>query len=235
MDYESCRDFLKRLGYVMLICIAFHFKLDNFAFMIAFILIVIALLCFSYYKAKQQKADQEMDRIMNAPSGTVSAEVLPLNNNYMEENHKLSTRDLCAEVLRKLNCDVQFDDENEYNMHFSYQGENFSVETWEDGLMITIWDTWWGTVDLDNLDDVSRVRKAINTINVRQGFTLMYSIDEKSQKFAVHTKRQCLLIPQIPQIENYMVAMLTGFFDAQRSFKEEYDRLRLEEEANAKV
>ena len=235
MDYESCRDFLKRLAYVILICVAFHFKLDNFAFMIAFILVVIALLCFSYYKAKQQKADQEMDRIMNAPSGTVSAEVLPLNNNYMEENHKLSTRDLCAEVLRKLNCDVQFDDENEYNMHFSYQGENFSVETWEDGLMITIWDTWWGTVDLDNLDDVSRVRKAINTINVRQGFTLMYSIDEKSQKFAVHTKRQCLLIPQIPQIENYMVAMLTGFFDVQRSFKEEYDRLRLEEKAKAKV
>ena len=30
MDYESCCDFLKRLGYVMLICIAFHFKLDNF-------------------------------------------------------------------------------------------------------------------------------------------------------------------------------------------------------------
>lgn len=235
MDYESCRDFLKRLAYVILICVAFHFKLDNFAFMIAFILVVIALLCFSYYKAKQQKADQEMDRIMNAPSGTVSAEVLPLNNNYMEENHKLSTRDLCADVLRKLNCDVQFDDENEYNMHFSYQGENFSVETWEDGLMITIWDTWWGTVDLDNLDDVSRVRKAINNINVRQGFTLMYSIDEKSQKFAVHTKRQCLLIPQIPQIENYMVAMLTGFFDVQRSFKEEYDRLRLEEETNAKV
>lgn len=219
----------------MLICIAFHFKLDNFAFMIAFILVVIALLCFSYYKAKQQKADQEMDRIMNAPSGTVSAEVLPLNNNYMEENHKLSTRDLCAEVLRKLNCDVQFDDENEYNMYFTYQGENFSVDTWENGLMITIWDTWWGTVDLDDLDDVSRVRKAINNINVRQNLTLMYSIDEKGQKFAVHTKRQCLLIPQIPQIENYMAAMLTGFFDVQRSFKEEYDRLRLEEKANAKV
>lgn len=231
MDYESCRDFLKRLGYVILICVAFHFKLDNFAFMIAFILVVIALFCFSYYKAKQQKADQEMDCIMNAPSGTVSAEVLPLNNNNMEENQNLSTRDLCVEVLRKLNCDVQFDDENEYNMYFTYQGENFSVDTWENGLMITIWDT----VDLDDLDDVSRVRKAINNINVRQNLTLMYSIDEKSQKFAVHTKRQCLLIPQIPQIENYMAAMLSGFFDVQRSFKEEYDRLRLEEETNAKV
>lgn len=199
------------------------------------ILIIIVLFCyFLNYKNKKDRAEKEMDSIANAPNMPVSAEVLPLNKNDMEENQNISTRDLCAEVLRKLNCDVQFDEENEYNMYFTYQGENFSVDTWENGLMITIWDTWWGTVDLDDLDDVSRVRKAINNINVRQNLTLMYSIDEKGQKFAVHTKRQCLLIPQIPQIENYMAAMLTDFFDVQRSFKEEYDRLRLEE-ANAKV
>ncbi len=199
------------------------------------ILVVVVLFCyFLYYKNKKYREEQEMDRIANASNMSVGSEVLPLNNNNMEENQNLSTRDLCAEVLRKLNCDVQFDEENEYNMYFTYQGENFSVDTWENGLMITIWDTWWGTVDLDDLDDVSRVRKAINNINVRQNLTLVYSIDEKGQKFAVHTKRQCLLIPQIPQIENYMAAMLTGFFDVQRSFKEEYDRLRLEE-ANAKV
>ena len=206
--------------------------------MIEFLIILIAVVLFCYFlynKDKKNKEEQEMDRIAKVPNMSVNAEVLPLNNNNMEENQNLSTRDLCAEVLRKLNCDVQFDEENEYNMYFTYQGENFSVDTWENGLMITIWDTWWGTVDLDDLDDVSRVRKAINNINVRQNLTLVYSIDEKGQKFAVHTKRQCLLIPQIPQIENYMAAMLTGFFDVQRSFKEEYDRLRLEEEANAKV
>ena len=205
--------------------------------MVEFLSILITIVLFCYflnYKNKKDRAEKEMDSIANAPIMSVNAEVLPLNNNKMEENQNLSTRDLCAEVLRKLNCDVQFDEENEYNMYFTYQGENFSVDTWENGLMITIWDTWWGTVDLDDLDDVSRVRKAINNINVRQNLTLMYSIDEKGQKFAVHTKRQCLLIPQIPQIENYMAAMLTGFFDVQRSFKEEYDRLRLEE-ANAKV
>ena len=206
--------------------------------MIEFLSILITIVLFCYflnYKNKKDRAEKEMDSIANAPNMSVSAEVLPLNKNDMEENQNISTRDLCAEVLCKLNCDVQFDEENEYNMYFTYQGENFSVDTWENGLMITIWDTWWGTVDLDDLDDVSRVRKAINNINVRQNLTLMYSIDEKGQKFAVHTKRQCLLIPQIPQIENYMAAMLTGFFDVQRSFKEEYDRLRLEEKANAKV
>ena len=205
--------------------------------MIEFLSILITIVLFCYflnYKNKKDRAEKEMDSIANAPIMSVNAEVLPLNNNNMEENQNLSTRDLCAEVLRKLNCDVQFDEENEYNMYFTYQGEIFCVDTWENGLMITIWDTWWGTVDLDDLDDVSRVRKAINNINVRQNLTLMYSIDEKGQKFAVHTKRQCLLIPQIPQIENYMAAMLTGFFDVQRSFKEEYDRLRLEE-ANANV
>ena len=199
------------------------------------ILIAVALFCyFLYNKDKKNKEEQEMDRIAKVPNMSVNAEVLPLNNNKMEEKQNISTRDLCVEILRKLNCKVQFDEENEYTMYFTYQGENFRIDTWKECLMIGIWDVGWGTVDLDDLDDVSRVRKAINNINVRQNLTLMYSVDEKGQKFAVHTKRQCLLIPQIPQIENYMAAMLTDFFDVQRSFKEEYDRLRLEE-ANAKV
>lgn len=230
MDYESCRGFLKKLGYVILICVAFHFKFDNIAFMMAFVFVVIALFCFSYYKAKQQKADQEMDRIMNAPSGTVNAEILPLNNNNMEETQNISTRDLCVEVLRKLNCEVQFDEESEYTMFFTYQGENFRIDTWKDCLMIGIWDTWWGSVDLDDLDDICHIRKAINTININSFLTMVYSIDQEGQRFAVHTKRQCLLVPQIPNIENYLAAMLAGFFDVQRSFREELDRLRREDE-----
>ena len=206
--------------------------------MIEFISIVITIALFCYfvnYKNKKDREEKEMNSFMNAPSGTVSADVVPLNVNNMEEKQNISTRDLCVEILRKLNCEVQFDEENEQTMYFTYQGENFRIDTWKDCLMVGIWDTWWGTVDLDDLDDVSRIRKAINTVNINSFLTLVYSIDEKGQKFAVHTKRQCLLIPQIPQIENYMAAMLTGFFDVQRSFKEEYDRLRLEEEAKAKV
>lgn len=59
---------------------------------------------------------------------------------------------------------------------------------------------------------------------------MVYSIDLEGQHFAVHTKRQCLLVPQIPNIENYLAAMLAGFFDVQRSFREELDKLRREDE-----
>ena len=194
------------------------------------ILVAVVLFCyFLYYKNTKYREVQEMDRIANAPNMSVGSEVLPLNNNNMEENQNLSTRDLCVEVLRKLNCEVQFDEENEYTMFFTYQGENFRIDTWKDCLMIGIWDVWWGTVDLDDLDDICHIRKAINTININSFLTMVYSIDQEGQRFAVHTKRQCLLVPQIPNIENYLAAMLAGFFDVQRSFKEELGRLRKEE------
>lgn len=201
--------------------------------MIEFLIILIAVVLFCYFlynKDKKNKEEQEMDRIAKVPNMSVNAEVLPLNNNKMEEKQNISTRDLCVEILRKLNCEVQFDEENEYTMFFTYQGENFRIDTWKDCLMIGIWDTWWGTVDLDDLDDVSRIRKAINTVNINSFLTMVYSIDQEGQRFAVHTKRQCLLVPQIPNIENYLAAMLAGFFDVQRSFKEELDKLRREDE-----
>ena len=201
--------------------------------MIEFLIILIAVVLFCYFlynKDKKNKEEQEMDRIAKVPNMSVNAEVLPLNNNKMEEKQNISTRDLCVEILRKLNCEVQFDEENEYTMFFTYQGENFRIDTRKDCLMIGIWDTWWGTVDLDDLDDVSRIRKAINTVNINSFLTLVYSIDQEHQQFAVHTKRQCLLIPQIPNAERYMAAMLAGFFDVQRNFKEELDKIRREDE-----
>ena len=201
--------------------------------MIEFLIILIAVVLFCYFlynKDKKNKEEQEMDRIAKVPNMSVTAEVLPLNNNKMEEKQNISTRDLCVEILRKLNCEVQFDEENEYTMYFTYQGENFRIDTWKDCLMIGIWDTWWGSVDLDDFDDICHIRKAINTININSFLTMVYSIDQEGQRFAVHTKRQCLLVPQIPNIENYLAAMLAGFFDVQRSFREELDRLRREDE-----
>lgn len=194
------------------------------------ITITIILLYYFYNKSRQDKMNEEMDRIVNSPSSIVRTGITSESQTNMDEIQNISTRDLCVNVLRKLNCDVQFDEENSYRMSFTYQGETFQIDTWKDGLMILIWDTWWGSVDLDDLDDVSRIRKAINTININSSLTLVYSIDQENQRFAIHTKRQCLFIPQIPNIENYLSAMLSGFFEVQRSFKEELDKLRKEDE-----
>ena len=49
-----------------------------------------------------------------------------MNLLLMEEKQNLRKRDLCAEDFRKLNSDVQLYEENEYNMNFTNQGENYS-------------------------------------------------------------------------------------------------------------
>lgn len=201
--------------------------------MIEFLSILVTVVLFCYflnYKNKKDRVERQMDSIANAPNMSAGAEVSSLSVNNMEENQNISTRDLCLEVLRKLNCDVQFEEGNDYTMFFTYQGESFRIDTWEESLMIGIWDVWWGTVDLNDLDEVCRIRKAINTVNINSFLTMVYSIDQEGQRFAVHTRRQCLLIPQIPGIENYLAAMLAGFFEVQRSFREELDRLRREDE-----
>lgn len=202
--------------------------------MVEFLSIFAAIVLFCYflsYKNKKYKEEKEMESIANAPNMSRNPEVLPLNNTSMEENKNISTRDLCVEILRKLNCEVQFDEENENTLLFSYQGEDFRIDTWNNCFTIVIWDVWWGTVDLDDLDDVSRIRKAINTMNINYSLTMVYSIDQENQRFAVHTKRPCLLIPEIPDIEHYLAAMLAGFFEIQRNFKDELDTLRREDEA----
>lgn len=66
--------------------------------MIEFLIILIAVVLFCYFlynKDKKNKEEQEMDRIAKVPNMSVTAEVLPLNNNKMEEKQNISTRDLC--------------------------------------------------------------------------------------------------------------------------------------------
>ena len=101
-----------------------------------------------------------------------------------------------------------------------------------DCLLVTAYDFAWGSVELDDIDEVSRLRKAINTINFKLGGPcIVYSIDTEKNRMVVHTKRQFLLTPQIPNIQDYMTAMISGFFDVHRALAHELDRLRLEKEA----
>lgn len=136
-----------------------------------------------------------------------------------------SAKDLLVAVLRQLNCKVEFDEENADKMFFTYQGENFCAVASNDCLVATLYDFAWGGVDLDDLDEVSMLRKAINDVNMYTPVTLVYTIDKDENKMIAHTKRQVLMVPQIPDLEKYLAAMLSSFFDVQRSLAQELDNL----------
>lgn len=193
------------------------------------IIVVIIILSIFYYFWKSQdgdkKVDAEMDRIVNAPNMTKAAE-----ESAEKTGEMVNTKDLCVEALRKLNCDVQFDEEDENALDFVYQGERFRIRAFQDYKFLQIYDVWWKTVALDDIDEICDVRKAINNVNLKCACTVFFTIQEDEKLFVVHTKRVCVFIPEIPGIENYLAAILADFFKVKHTFVSEMAEIRRKSE-----
>lgn len=145
----------------------------------------------------------------------------------------MKPRELCKAILHDLNCKTEEDEEEGSDrLAFKFQGETFCIIVSDDCLLATIYDFSWGSVELDDIDEVSRVRKIINEINFQYGgHTLFYTMDTDNNRMVVHTKRQILLTPEIPNLDNYMTAMLSGFFEVQRAMAHELDKERMKKKA----
>ncbi len=145
----------------------------------------------------------------------------------------MKPRELCKAILHNLNCKTEEDEEEGSDrLAFKFQGETFCIIVSDDCLLTTIYDFSWGSVELDDIDEVSRVRKIINEINFQYGgHTLFYTMDTDNNRMVVHTKRQILLTPEIPNLDNYMTAMLSGFFEVQRAMAHELDKERMKKKA----
>lgn len=183
--------------------------------------IVIIACTYFFTRRKVKPIEQETD------SGTqpeASADILQ-EEKQEEPPH---TKDLCIELLKQLNCEVFVSEEEENRLDFKYQGEHFIIDATNESFFINIWDPGWYVVPLDDLEQMSNVRKAVNTINNYSGTTIVYYIEEEGQKFVLHSKRQCILTKDIPQVKEYLKALLGDFFTAQNKLREEIVPLRTE-------
>ena len=151
------------------------------------------------------------------------------------DEQKPMTCELLQEVLRKMGCTCH-DKETENGwkrIFFPYQGENFIAETWRDGAYVHLWNTFWAGVGLDDIDEVSRLRRAINDANIRCSVTIFYTIDEENNKMAVHFKYVMPFNRSMANLEDYLRVELGSFFKAQRALEEELRSVRDEENRNS--
>jgi hypothetical protein len=128
---------------------------------------------------------------------------------------KMGTRDLFLETLTKIGCQyVIEEDENveEGDIRFGYQGEYFVVRASNKTHYIQIYDTHWGHVELYDIDEFARLKKAINESNIRNSVTTIYTIDEAGSNVDVHCKSVILFVPEIPNIADYLRLELSEYF-----------------------
>ena len=125
------------------------------------------------------------------------------------------TRDLFMETLTKIGCQYEIADEEDDNrIFFAFQGEHFWADARNDRKYIQIFDPQWEQVELYDIDEFARLKKAINGSNLKNSVTTVYTIDEDGKSVDVHSKSIVYFASSIPDIENYLRIELTEFFCA---------------------
>ena len=149
-----------------------------------------------------------------------------------ERMDSYKTRGLFLRTLRNIGCQYEkAEEEGDDRIFFAYQGENFFVEATDDRFYVTVYDTHWGHVELYDIDEFTRLRKAINTANLNCATMTVYTIDEDAKTVDVHSKSTFPFLHQIPDLENYLRGVLNDFFRAHQLVGNEMTKMREKEEA----
>lgn len=186
-------------------------------FTVLAIVVVLGLFANKYMnKRNPVRTNEKLD--VNADLYDRAKEELETEINMDKEINKqvkMGTRDLFLETLTKIGCQyVIEEDENveEGDIRFGYQGEYFVVRASNKTHYIKIYDTHWGHVELYDVDEFARLKKAINESNIRNSVTTIYTIDEAGSNVDVHCKSVILFVPEIPNIADYLRLELSEYF-----------------------
>ena len=186
-------------------------------FTVLAIVVVLGLFANKYMnKRNPVRTNEKLD--VNADLYDRAKEELETEINMDKEINKqvkMGTRDLFLETLTKIGCQyVIEEDENveEGDIRFGYQGEYFVVRASNKTHYIQIYDTHWGHVELYDIDEFARLKKAINESNIRNSVTTIYTIDEAGSNVDVHCKSVILFVPEIPNIADYLRLELSEYF-----------------------
>ena len=145
-----------------------------------------------------------------------------------EASKERTAMEMCLEFLHEYNCDVKFSESNENLCLVVFQGGNFYMNAWNDRVIQVDYSEFL-SVPLDQYDEISRIRKAINYVNMYDFFTLYYTIDEERQYLSVSSTQATVLPPAMKDTSKYLFSILTGCFEAARRFVDTLDAIRQEE------
>lgn len=175
---------------------------------IYYLIVGIALcgILVSIWNNRQENKQMQENVDESHPSASASL------SDHDESGNQARTRDLFLDTLIKLGCQYELADGDDKRIDFFYHGECFSAYASNDKLYVSLWDTYWKQVELQDIDEVCCLRKAINTSNINARVTTIYTIDEANSKMIVHSKSTIPFLSSMPVIENYLRTELNVFF-----------------------
>lgn len=121
--------------------------------------------------------------------------------------------DMIVDVLRRQGCEMEEldgDEETEDGrkaIQFMYQGESLVIVASNTSTWVRLYDRFWYSVPLDDIDKVAFLRKSINQVNTDySGVKLLYTFYENKEMY-VHSELSFTLVKGMPQTGEYIVSM----------------------------
>lgn len=198
-----------------------------------FITIVVVMLCHYFFKQyqenrllKEAEEDQFFEELKNSDSHN---EVVADEAEYLDER-TITGLILCT--LRKIGCEPETEEQGDLRrVYFTYQGEKFAIECNDSCRFIVIYDTWWYQMSVySDVEDIANLHKVINLANQHASVTVIHTVNQEIEEIGVHSRRNILFIPQIPEIDQYLVSVLNDFFKVQRYVVTELEKCKVREE-----
>ena len=179
-----------------------------------------------------QSEDINLKTETEKPVPHVDMEITKSIMNMEETKETKGTRELFMETLTAMGCQYELSDEQDDDrIFFAYQGEHFFAGFSDNGIYLHIYDAYWEHVELYDIDEFSRLRKAVNEANRICSVTTFYVIDEDSKTVDVHSKSVIPFMPQIPALADYLRVELNEFFRAHQCVGMEMAKQREKENA----
>lgn len=195
---------------------------------LAVTVLALAVCWYAYTKYDNGGESENTDEDANNNNNITAGRYSPAKNIYAD----MGTKDLCLQLLQKMNVDVRKDEDDEDSFIFEYKGETMSFRASNDGRFILMYDTFWKKFPATNLEMVTLARKTVNRANIEyNGFKLLYTFADDTMW--IHSNNFFLLVPEIPHVEEYFKSSLDNFLYAHKAFDDAmYELMKEEGESN---
>ena len=133
-----------------------------------------------------------------------------------------------TDLLKSIGCRLQKDDDYGDNAYvFVYQGEHLLLYTKEETPVIIIYDTHWYDVSLDDLDDFSLLKEAVNECNKGSIMgCVFYDIYKDEGKAVVGSQVRTHIGPYVPDAEDFMRYVLDSLLRKHQQLFHEMEEAR---------
>lgn len=196
--------------------------------LVTILICIIGILFFIKWKASSN--EEKKDSSDHSNNQQENDKRKDMKGKEEKENSDEQRLELIRSTLASLGCQLEWIEENQ-SYYTIYQGETLMVAFYEGIYYANFFDLWWHEVDLNDIDEMARVRRAVNECNLGGlDATVCFSVNETNQKMGIHTKVAVLLIDGIPHYDQYLRARLSCIFLQKQHFFEELSKLRNNEE-----